>query len=57
MPRGDRSSFTDKQKRQAELIEEGYEERGGGRKEGRRDAQAQRNATVKSGARKAARKR
>jgi len=28
MPRGDKSSYTDKQKRQAEHIEESYEERG-----------------------------
>jgi len=28
MPRGDKSSYTDKQKRQAEHIEKGYEERG-----------------------------
>jgi hypothetical protein len=28
MPRGDKSSYTGKQKRQAEHIEEGYEERG-----------------------------
>jgi plasmid stabilization system protein ParE len=28
MARGDKSSYTDKQKRQAEHIEEGYEERG-----------------------------
>ncbi|WP_456734217.1 plasmid stabilization protein [Bradyrhizobium sp. USDA 3364] len=28
MPRGDKSSYTDKQKRQAEHIEEGYERRG-----------------------------
>jgi hypothetical protein len=28
MPRGDKSSYTDKQKRQAEHIEEGYESRG-----------------------------
>ena len=28
MPRGDKSSYTEKQKRQAEHIEEGYEERG-----------------------------
>jgi plasmid stabilization system protein ParE len=28
MPRGDKSSYTDKQKRQAEEIEEGYEDRG-----------------------------
>ena len=28
MPRGDKSAYTDKQKRQAEHIEEGYEARG-----------------------------
>lgn len=28
MPRGDKSAYTDKQKRQAEHIEEGYKERG-----------------------------
>ena len=28
MPRGDKSSYTEKQKRQAEHIEEGYEARG-----------------------------
>ena len=28
MPRGDKSKYTDKQKRQAEHIEEGYEQRG-----------------------------
>lgn len=28
MPRGDKSSYTDKQKRQAEHIEEGYENKG-----------------------------
>jgi hypothetical protein len=28
MPRGDKSSYTAKQKRQAEHIEEGYEKRG-----------------------------
>ena len=28
MPRGDKSAYTDKQKRQAEHIEEGYESRG-----------------------------
>jgi plasmid stabilization system protein ParE len=28
MPRGDKSSYTDKQKRQAKHIEEGYEKRG-----------------------------
>jgi len=33
MPRGDKSSYTGKQKRQAEHIEEGYEKRGVGKKE------------------------
>ena len=33
MPQGDKSSYTDKQKRQAEHIEEGYEKRGVGKKE------------------------
>lgn len=33
MPRGDKSSYTDKQKRQAEHIEQGYEKRGVGKKE------------------------
>jgi plasmid stabilization system protein ParE len=28
MPQGDKSAYTDKQKRQAEHIEEGYEDRG-----------------------------
>jgi plasmid stabilization system protein ParE len=28
MPRGDKSSYTDKQKRKAEHIEEGYKEKG-----------------------------
>ena len=33
MPRGDKSSYTDKQKRQAEHIAEGYETRGVSEKE------------------------
>src|SRR6476661_11119676 len=33
MPRGDKSSYTSKQKRQAEHIEEGYEDRGVSKKE------------------------
>ena len=36
MPRGDKSSYTDKQKRQAEHIEEGYEDRGVPEKEAER---------------------
>ena len=33
MPQGDKSSYTDKQKRQAEHIEEGYEKSGVSKKE------------------------
>ena len=33
MPRGDKDAYTDKQKRQAEHIEEGYEKKGVGKKE------------------------
>jgi len=33
MPRGDKSSYTDKQKRKAEHIEEGYKDRGVSNKE------------------------
>ena len=40
MPRGDKSSYTDKQKRQAEHIEEGYEERGVSKDEAERRAWA-----------------
>jgi plasmid stabilization system protein ParE len=40
MPRGDKSSYTDKQKRQAQHIEEGYEERGLSEKEAERRAWA-----------------
>lgn len=40
MPRGDKSSYTDKQKRKAEHIEEGYEDRGTPRKEAERRAWA-----------------
>ncbi len=40
MPRGDKSAYTDKQKRQAEHIEEGYEERGVPEKEAARRAWA-----------------
>jgi hypothetical protein len=40
MPRGDKSSYTGKQKRQAEHIEEGYEDRGVGKKEAKRRAWA-----------------
>jgi hypothetical protein len=40
MPRGDKSSYTGKQKRMAEHIEEGYEKRGTPKKEAERRAWA-----------------
>jgi plasmid stabilization system protein ParE len=40
MPRGDKSAYTDKQKRMAEHIEEGYEGRGVPEKEAERRAWA-----------------
>lgn len=40
MPRGDKSKYTDKEKRQAEHIEEGYEERGVSENEAERRAWA-----------------
>lgn len=40
MPRGDKSSYTDKQKRKAEHIEEGYEKRGVSKDEAERRAWA-----------------
>jgi plasmid stabilization system protein ParE len=42
MPRGDKGKYTDKQKRKAEHIEEGYEDRGVSKKE----AEARAWATV-----------
>ncbi|HEX8844729.1 MAG TPA: hypothetical protein VF791_08810 [Pyrinomonadaceae bacterium] len=44
MPRGDKSKYTEKQKRQAEHIEEGYEERGVPEEEAERRAWATVNA-------------
>lgn len=49
MPRGDKSSYTDKQKRQAEHIEEGYESRGVSKDEAERRAWATVNATHHGG--------
>lgn len=40
MPRGDKSSYTDKQKRKADHIEEGYEDRGVPKDEAERRAWA-----------------
>jgi plasmid stabilization system protein ParE len=44
MPQGDKSSYTDKQKRKAEHIAEGYEERGRSHEEAERRAWATVNA-------------
>lgn len=44
MPRGDKSKYTEKQKRQAEHIEESYEERGVSEDEAERRAWATVNA-------------
>jgi len=49
MPRGDKSAYTDKQKRQAEHIEEGYEKRGLSERESERRAWATVNATSGGG--------
>jgi len=51
MPRGDKSSYTDKQKRQAAHIEAGYEKRGVNHKEAERRAWATENK-VSGGGRK-----
>ena len=49
MPRGDKSKYTDKQKRQAEHIEEGYEKRGAPPKEAERRAWATVNKETHGG--------
>jgi plasmid stabilization system protein ParE len=49
MPRGDKSSYTDKQKRQAEHIEEGYEKRGVSAKTAKKRAWATVNKSTGGG--------
>jgi plasmid stabilization system protein ParE len=49
MPRGDKSSYTDKQKRMAEHIEEGYEKRGVSENEAERRAWATVNKETHGG--------
>ncbi len=49
MPRGDKSTYTDKQKRQAQHIEEGYEQRGVSEGEAERRAWATVNKTSGGG--------
>jgi hypothetical protein len=52
MARGDKSKYTDKQKRQAEHIAEGYEERGTPKKEAKRRAWATVNKSTGGGKKK-----
>jgi len=49
MPKGDKSSYTSKQKRKAEHIEEGYEKRGTSKEEAERRAWATVNKEDKGG--------
>jgi hypothetical protein len=49
MARGSKAKYTDKQKRKAEHIEEGYEKRGTGKKEAERRAWATVNASDRGG--------
>jgi hypothetical protein len=49
MPRGDKSKYTDKQKRKAEHIEDGYRKQGLSEKEAERRAWATVNATDRGG--------
>lgn len=51
MPRGDKSSYTEKQKRQAQHIEEGYENSGVSEKEAARRAWATVNKETGGGKR------
>lgn len=56
MPRGDKSSYTDRQKRKAEHIEEGYENRGVSHEEAERRAWATVNKQEGGGRKRAAKK-
>ena len=49
MPRGDKSKYTDKQKRKAEHIEEGYKSRGVSEREAERRAWATVNKSDRGG--------
>jgi hypothetical protein len=57
MPRGDKSSYTDKQKRQAAHIEEGYEKKGISHKEAEKRAWATVNKETGGGRKKTAAKK
>jgi hypothetical protein len=52
MARGSKAKYTNKQKRKAEHIEEGYEKRGTGKKEAERRAWATVNASDRGGKKK-----
>lgn len=54
MPRGDKSAYTDKQKRQAEHIEEGYKKKGASTKKAERIAWATVNKESGGGLKKKA---
>lgn len=56
MPRGDKSSYSKKQKRMAEHIEKSYEKRGVGTKESERRAWATVNKTTGGGKKNSARR-
>lgn len=56
MPRGSKSSYTDKQKRQASHIEKGYEKRGVSKKTAEARAWATVNKTTGGGKKKAAKR-
>lgn len=56
MPRGDKSSYTDKQKRQAEHIEEGYLDQGVAKKTAQRRAWATVNKRTGGGQKKSSTK-
>jgi hypothetical protein len=57
MPRGDKSSYTSKQKRQAEHIEEGYEKKGVTVKTAKKRAWATVNKKTGGGLKKTSRKK
>jgi hypothetical protein len=57
MPQGDKSSYTGKQKRQAEHIEEGYEKKGVSQKTAKKRAWATVNKLTGGGLKKTSRKR
>jgi hypothetical protein len=57
MPRGDKSSYTGKQKRQAEHIEEGYEKKGVSPNTAKKRAWATVNKLTGGGLKKTSRKK